>query len=308
MADHLPPLAALRAFAAVARQGSFARAAASLNISTSAVSHQIGALETALRTPLLTRARNGTGHSQTAPTPAGTELLVAIEAALTRLGDACDAIRSEARRARPSLTVAANGSFASLWLAPRLAAFASLHPSTEWHMRAVEEEWPDMAREGLDLAILRCRRGTVRPPDQLLFEETIFPVCSPALSIAEDPQALLRHSLLEEEHRESPEKDWRHWLCLLGLPPAPLRVVRFSSFNQAIAAAVAGAGIALGRMPLLEAELAAGRLVRLFAPRQMIGSWACRSGLLRDPHVVQLRDFLATSARSEAQHTADPPQ
>ncbi|WP_149538234.1 LysR substrate-binding domain-containing protein [Siccirubricoccus phaeus] len=301
MTAPLPPLAALRAFAAVARQGSFARAAAALNVSTSAVSHQIRALEAELRVPLLTRARNGTGHSRTAPTPAGLELLVAIEAALTRLGDACDAIRGQARRARPKLTISANGSFASLWLAPRLATFAGMHPSTAWSMRAIEEDRPDMAREELDLAILRLRAGTVRPPDALLFAETIFPVCSPALGRLEEPAALLRHSLLEEEHGNSPEMAWRHWLGLLGLPPATGRVVRFSSFNQVIAAAIAGAGIALGRAPMLEAELAAGRLVRLFAPRQLPGSFVfalhSRPGLARDPHVLQLREFLLASAR-----------
>ncbi|MBR0682337.1 LysR family transcriptional regulator [Roseomonas eburnea] len=301
MNAHLPPLAALRAFAAVARQGSFARAAASLHVSTSAVSHQIRALEAELRTPLLTRARNGAGHSRTEPTPAGAELLVAVEEALTRLGDACDAIRGQARRARPHLTVAANGSFASLWLAPRLATFAGQHPSTAWTMRAVEEDRPDMMREGIDLAILRVRAGAVRPPDQLLFEETIFPVCSPALAGLERPDGLLRHSLLEESHNESPEKDWRHWLGLLGLPTASRRIVRFSSFNQVIAAAIAGAGVALGRVPMLDAELASGRLVRLFAPHELPGSWVFalhnRPGLARDPHVLLLRNFLLESAR-----------
>lgn len=310
MTAHLPPLAALRAFAAVARQGSFARAAASLNVSTSAVSHQIRALETELRVPLLTRARNGTGHSSTAPTPAGAELLAAVEEALTRIGDACDAIRGQARRSRPQLTVAANGSFASLWLAPRLATFAGMHPSTAWHMRAVEEDRPDMAREGLDLAILRLRPGTVRPPDELLFEEIFFPVCSPTLGPIDEPAALLRHSLLEEGHGDSPEKSWRHWLGLLGLTQTK-RVVRFSSFNQVIAAAIAGAGVALGRAPMLDAELAAGRLVRLFAPHQLPGSWVfalhSRPGLLRDPHVVQLRNFLLAAARgSEASPGSRP--
>jgi LysR family glycine cleavage system transcriptional activator len=296
MSTHLPPLAALRAFAAVARSGSFARAAASLHVSSSAVSHQIRALEAELRTPLLTRARNGAGHSRTAPTAAGAALLVAVEEALTRLGDACDAIRGEARRARPRLTVAANGSFGSLWLAPRLAAFAGQYPSTAWTMRAIEEERPDMVREEIDLAILRVRSGAVRPPDELLFEETVFPVCSPALGAFEAPETLLGHSLLEESHGDSPEKDWRHWLGLLGLPKASRRIVRFSSFNQVIAAAIAGAGIALGRVPLLDAELASGRLVRLFAPHELPGSWAfalhSRPGLARDPHVLLLRNFL----------------
>jgi LysR family glycine cleavage system transcriptional activator len=300
----LPPLPALRAFTAVAREGSFARAAATLNVTTSAVSHQIRTLEDQLGLALLTRARNGTGHSRTAPTEAGAELLAAVEDALARLADACDGLRARAQKPQPSLVVSANGSFASLWLAPRLAAFAGQHPSVAWHMRAIEAEVPDMLAEGLDLAILRARTGTVLPPDRLLFEETVFPVASPAVAPSGAAGALLGVNLLEEEHEGSPEKGWRHWLALLGLPAAQGRVVRFSSFNQVIGAAIAGAGVALGRSPLVDAELASGRLVRLFAPMALPGSWAfilrTRPGLARDPHVAQLRDYLLAAAAGEA--------
>jgi LysR family glycine cleavage system transcriptional activator len=154
-----------------------------------------------------------------------------------------------------------------------------------------------MVAQGIDLAILRARPGSVQAPDRLLFAETVFPVCSPSIGRIEDAPALLRHSLLEEEHGDSQEKDWRHWLALLGLPPEQGRVVRFSSFNQVVAATLAGAGIALGRMPMLDAELASGRLVRLFQPHALPGSWVfalhTRPGLERDPHVVQLRAFLS---------------
>ncbi len=134
----LPSLPALRAFAAVAREGSFVRAAAQLHVTASAVSHQIRQLEEQLHTPLLTRARNGSGHSRTAPTAAGEALLRAVEDTLAKLADACEAIRHQAGRPRSSLVASANGSFASLWLAPRLAAFAALHQSVSWTMRAVE--------------------------------------------------------------------------------------------------------------------------------------------------------------------------
>ena len=85
MTERIPPLAALRAFAAVARHGSFARAATALHVSTSAVSHQIRGLEASLGTVLLTRARNGTGHTRTAVTAEGESLLRAVEAAFAQL-------------------------------------------------------------------------------------------------------------------------------------------------------------------------------------------------------------------------------
>ncbi|UPG73229.1 LysR substrate-binding domain-containing protein [Roseomonas gilardii subsp. gilardii] len=301
MTAHLPSLPALRAFAAVAREGSFVRAAETLHVSTSAISHQIRQLEEQLGTPLLSRARNGSGHSRTAPTDAGRELLLVVEETLDRLASACGAIRDRAGNARRNLVVSANGSFASLWLAPRLARFAALHPSVAWHMRAVESNVPDMAAEGLDLAILRARTGRVVPPDRLLFAETFFPICSPALAAIATPEELLCRSLLEEDGN-SPEKNWSTWMPILGQKPGTGHVLRFSSYNQVIGAALAGAGLALGRSPLLDAELASGRLLRLFAPLSLPGSWAfvLRAGpdAARDPHVVQFCDFLLQEAGS----------
>jgi LysR family glycine cleavage system transcriptional activator len=298
MRDRIPPLAALRAFAAVARHGSFTRAAASLNISTSAVSHQIVGLEADLGATLLHRARNGAGR--TVVTPQGELLLAAVDSAFTQLGAACQAVRGNTTRSRPALAISANGSITSLWLAPRLAAFAALHPSVQWQVRAIETT-PDMVREGLDLALLRARRGTVPNGDRFLFPEAVFPVCSPSLGLNGDPGALLRHNLLQEEVESSPEKEWPTWLDLLGLGPrAKVTVVHFDTFNAAISAAIAGAGIALGRSPLIDLELASGRLVRPFGDHALPGSWDVvlrrRPGAERDGHVGQLERFLLAQA------------
>jgi LysR family transcriptional regulator, glycine cleavage system transcriptional activator len=297
MTDRIPPLAALRAFAAVARHGSFARAALALHVSTSAVSHQIRGLEAALGTRLLTRASNGAGHLRTAVTPEGASLLATVEATFAQLATACEAVRERASGARPMLAISANGSVASLWLAPRLAAFAALHPSVQWQVRAIEEPEPDMVREGLDLAILRARPGELVGGDRLLFSETVFPVCSPSLLPVSGTQDLLRHNLLQEDHGSSREKAWRTWLDLLGIPArARPTIVRFDTFNAAIGAAIAGAGIALGRRPLIDFELASGRLARLFADRSLPGSWDFvirgRPDAARDIHVSHLRDYL----------------
>lgn len=212
MADHIPPLAALRAFAAVARHGSFARAAETLHVSTSAVSHQIRGLEASLGAALLTRARNGAGTSRTAVTPDGEALLRAVDAAFAQLGSACEAVRQRARRTRPVLAISANGSVSSLWLAPRLAEFAAKHPSVQWRMRAIEEE-PDLVREGLDLAILRARPGQLADGEQLLFSETVFPVCSPSLGPLSRPDELLRHNLLEEDGSSQRRTGRPGWTC-----------------------------------------------------------------------------------------------
>jgi LysR family transcriptional regulator, glycine cleavage system transcriptional activator len=302
MSDRIPPLAALRAFAAVARHGSFARAATVLNVSTSAVSHQIRSLEDALGAELLTRARNGSGR--TTVTADGAALRREVERAFAHLGAACEAVRD--RHKRPVLTISSSGSVASLWLAPRLAAFAALHPSVQWQMRSIEDNQPDMIREGLDLAVLRARRGTVESGDRLLFSETVFPVCSPSLGRTDTPVEVLRHTLLQEdltEHSASPEKDWSTWLELLGCGPNPkVTIVRFYSFSATVAAAVAGAGIALGRTPLVDYELANGRLVRPFGDTWLPGSWDFvirpRPGATRDVHVKHLQSFLLSQPAS----------
>ena len=296
MTNHIPPLAALRAFQAVARERSFARAASALNVSTSAVSHQIRGLELRLGAKLLRRARNGALLDEAGVTEEGALLLGAVNGAFDLLGEACRAVRDRARRGRPMLAISANGSIASLWLAPRLAAFAALHPSTQWQMRAPESDQGPMG-EGIDLAITRTRRATPRPGDMLLFQETVFPVCSPSLRLAGAPQELLRHSLLQEEHEASSEKDWTTWLELIGVGKGtPVNLVRFATFNAAVAAAIAGRGIALGRSPLIDDELASGRLVRPFGERALPGSFdvviRTRPGVQRDPHVAQLRDYL----------------
>src|SRR5262249_49089567 len=96
MTDRIPPLASLRAFSAVARNGSFAGAASARHGSTSAVSHQIRGLEAALGASLLTRARNGAGDTRTAVTAEGEELLRAVEAALAQLATACEVVRERA--------------------------------------------------------------------------------------------------------------------------------------------------------------------------------------------------------------------
>ncbi len=116
MAD-IPPLATLRAFEAAARLGGFARAAAELNVSTSAVSHQIRGLEERLGARLLERS---VGTGGVSVTQAGQHLLAATIEALDLLQDACSEVRGIPR----PLTISANPSFSTMWLARRLAELA----------------------------------------------------------------------------------------------------------------------------------------------------------------------------------------
>ncbi|KVZ02673.1 LysR family transcriptional regulator [Burkholderia stagnalis] len=294
MSQHLPPLGALRAFEAAVRLGGFARAAAELNVSTSAVSHQIRALEEALGARLLERS---TGLGGIGLTPAGARLLPAVSDALSRLTDACAEIRGTAHR----LTVSANAPFSSMWLARRLAEFSSLHPETPLHAVVLDDE-PDFARGSVDLAIVHVPAHRLTADDDVLLQESVFPVCSPELYPFASG-AVCRCRLLQEMHENSPEIDWRNWSAEFGLPgDFETKIVRYSSFSQVIGAAVGGAGIALGRAPLIEPELRSGRLVPLVRGLERAASW--RFVLRRNPSTRhRLLDPLVAFLRQEAAAT-----
>ncbi|MBN3725316.1 LysR family transcriptional regulator [Burkholderia sp. Ac-20379] len=288
---YLPPLNALRAFEATARLGGFARAAAELHVSTSAVSHQIRALEAGLGARLLERS---TGLGGIRITAAGERLLAAAGTALELIGAACAEIRGEARQ----LTVVANGPFSSMWLAQRLARFSARHPATSIYAELHDGE-PDFARGKADLAIVHVSGDRLQPDDDVLLRETVVPVCSPEL-LPVASSALCRMRLLQEAHRNSPEIDWREWRERLDLPADfESKVVRYSSFSQVIGAALGGAGVALGRLPLIADELRSGRLVRLARGGEMAASW--RFVVRRNPFVEHpMRETLLAYLREQA--------
>lgn len=277
----IPSLVALRAFEAVARLGSFVRAADELHVTTSAISHQISTLEETLNVVLLNRTRGEVARrGRTEVTPAGKRLAGAVESALDQLAAACEDVRvSQARR---TITVSANAPFCSLWLASRLASFAANQGGTDVRVIAIEDE-PNLVEQKIDLAIVRVKRGaetsSTSQRNIALTGEVVFPVCSPLFldkneAICVDPAALARTHLLQEENTATPELNWDTWFGVLGvLPPPALKIVRYSGFSLVVGAAIEGGGVALGRSPLIDAELAAGRLVRLFDQHRLLGSW-----------------------------------
>jgi LysR family transcriptional regulator, glycine cleavage system transcriptional activator len=289
----LPPLAALRAFETTARLGGLARAAATLNVSTSAVSHQIKGLEESLGVRLLERS---TGVGGIRVTAAGAKLLAAASSALTLLEDACSDIRGITTK---RLTISANVSLSTMWLARRLANFSALHPEIAVNA-LIQLEEPDFVQLGIDLAIVHVPERALRPGDVVLMREEVYPVCSPDLYPLAS-QGLDCCRLLQEAHDGSPELGWHNWSATLDLPcDFETKIVHYSTFGQAIGAALGGAGIALGRSPLIDPELASGRLVRLFPGLSRPASWrfVLRPGPTRQRRMVKtLIDFLRGQGR-----------
>ena len=158
---------------------------------------------------------------------------------------------------------------ASLWLIPRLPAFTRAHPGIDVRLDTSFEA-RDLRADGFDLALRYGRVGAM--PGRRLFEESVQPVCSPQLLASGDPPLrtpadLARHTLLQVSESATPgvPVDWASWLTAVGLPDLrPLATLSFSSLGDAVAAAVAGQGVALGRRPLVDALLADGRLVTPF--------------------------------------------
>lgn len=292
----VPPLHTLRTFEAVVRKGGFTRAADDLAITQSAVSHQIRTLEEFLGAPLFHRRNPGielTGD--------GRLLLDAVRTGMDLILRASDRIRS--RQQIGVLTIAVPASFATWWLVPRLGRFASRHPHIEIRIATMDYREPNFEQDGLDAAIV-MRRGkrAIGVNEVSLLRERIFPVCSPALlkgdRLLKSPADLVRHTLIEEDCEAHSPLSWTSWLARLGAPQdSSIPRLRFTHFGVALSAAIDGLGIALGRSPMVDAELASGRLIQPFAKKHAwmapdVYALAWSEARSRDQRLIAFRDFV----------------
>jgi LysR family glycine cleavage system transcriptional activator len=260
MAERLPPLNALRSFEVAARHLSFTKAAAELNVTHSAVSHQIKALEEWLGIPLFRRINRGL-----VLTDSGQAYLKPVRESFQRLGEATHRLKAKGRSG--PLTVSVMPSFAGKWLMPRLRRFRERHPDIDVRISATSQ-LTDFDREDVDIAV-RYGRG-VWANDlrvDLLMRETMFPVCSPKLLEGPIPLASasdLRHHTLLTDY------DWRLdfwqlWLDAAGITDlVPQHALSFNYSNLMLQAAMDGLGVALSQNALAGDDLAAGRLVKPF--------------------------------------------
>jgi DNA-binding transcriptional LysR family regulator len=167
------------------------------------------------------------------------------------------------------VTIASSIGVAGLWLLPRLSEFLRRHPNIDVRISA-NNELSDLRSEELDLTIRYCPPEAA-PPDAIrLFGETVAPVAHPslALSVLRRPQDLEALVLLEFDSEYRPWLRWNDWLTKQGWEEVkPKAVLRFNQYDQTIHAAIAGQGIALGRLELICLALADGRLARVTVPQ-----------------------------------------
>ncbi|MBX3489729.1 transcriptional regulator GcvA [Parvibaculum sp.] len=253
----LPSLKALRAFEAAARHGSFSRAADELGVTHAAVSHQIRALEEELGAGLFHR----TGRAVEL-TERGARLLPVLTAAFDQIGEGW---AQAGARDSAALTVSVEPSFAARWLVLRLGKFYRAHPDIELRLLP-SSEVVDFERSDVDIGV---RYGLGHWPDAIaekLFEATNYPVCAPSLldpkKPIRKPEDLKNYPLLHEETMQH----WQNWLEAAGVknPRWAAKGPLFIEASLALQAAAGGQGVALANDTLAMADLAEGRLIRLF--------------------------------------------
>ena len=307
----MPSLDFLRGFEAAGRTLSFTRAAAELFVTQSALSRQVKALEDGLGVTLFER-----GHRTLALTAAGDAFHRAVTDSLRQLASAAELARGQPRE--PGVTLTTTVSFASLWIIPRLASFRARHPDVEVFVSA-DDRTIDLARGEVDIAVRYLSEHNVPEGARRLFGERMLPVVSPQVlrqprTPLARPADLRHHVLLHLDDSEGilPWLNWPAWLTANGEPGLkPAGSLRFRMYDQLIQAAVAGQGVALGRLPLLAEHLNDGRLVAPFARR-----YDSSRGyyVLMAPHaesradVAAFVEWLGDEAANTREATAGSPQ
>ena len=288
----------LRGFVAVGRHMSITLAADELCLSQSAVSRQIQALEQHLGIALLVRA-----YRSIAFTAEGERLFRSADAALRQLQDIAGDIQAQSQ-ARPvrAVTISASIGLTGLWLLPRLNTFQKLYPSIDVRISA-NNKIIDQSKDGIDLA-LRYTNAKSVPADAIrLFDETIVPVAHPSLGLKfkKNGKLVIQWPLLEFEETKKDWLSWHDWLSKEDMQTARARgILHFNQYDQLIQAAVAGQGIALGRLELIQDFIADGRLMTL-TPGKSQGEhgfayWLLASDAGLSVDAAQVKDWLLGEA------------
>jgi LysR family glycine cleavage system transcriptional activator len=257
MTARLPSLNGLRAFEAAARHLSFTQAASELNVTQTAISHQIKRLEDELGIRLFVR-----NNRSLALTPQARDYLPLVRAAFDDLRLATERlVRKDDGKV---LTVSTLASLAAKWLLPRLSAFQEAHPGIDVRI-TTSTSLVDFEKGDVDAALRYGRGHWPGVRAEWLMADELFPVCSPALLQSNKPlrcpQDLAYHTLLHTSGGY--DDDWRLWLTAAGLPAAISKQsgLSFDLIFMTVQAAIDGFGIALGRTSYVQDDIAKGRLV-----------------------------------------------
>jgi len=289
----LPSIKVLKAFEATARLGSTVRAGKELNVSHSAVSRHIQALEANLGVKLFERQGSGLSLTQS-----GQRVQLSITATFDALLGALDKERDAASKNR--LLISTTSSIALGWLLPCLPRFLAENPAVEIELIGTRD-LADADREEIDIVI---RFGSGSWPVHALeplCDDIVYPVCS--------PEFLEKHGGRIDFSDISPEAfiqdldpilDWEEWLRAREIDRCEaLRGMRMHGGELSSEAARRGYGVALARNLTVADDIANGRLVQAFPAftRIVDAVWigGSRNSLHKD-YVRRFREWLTREA------------
>ena len=293
------PVGNLRAFEAVARHLNFRTAGEELALTQPAVTRQIQALESDVGGALFER------HTRSvALTPAGRTLLHSVSPWLERLDTAVRGIRGGL--ARKAVSVSTFASFASMWVIPKLEAFQRTQPDIDISIDA-SDAFVNLDNGDVDLALRygtyeQMPKGAIR-----LFDDVISPMVSPWLmndKLVAGVADLYGFTLIEMIDATMNQQNWLTWIGWSSQHgskvPVSARWLRFSYAYQTVQAALAGQGMVLARLPLVEESIQNGALIEPL-PQLRVQSpmsyWLiARSGSLDRPEVLAFSNWLQKQA------------
>lgn len=253
MGRTLPPLNWVRAFDAAARHEGFQRAGTELGVSPGAVSQMVKSLEAHLGLALFERLARGVRLTE-----AGRQYGAAVGPALDRIAQATD--RIAVRPSADVIRIAALPALAALWLTPRLSGFQENHPGLSVEV-SIAPDIRQLSETAFDLAIHYAGQAIDGFHEIPLFQDTMFPVCSPGYARTHDIKAtadLARCRLLYDMQWAD---DWSRWFSDAGMAAdTGNRESGFALYSMAVEAAVAGLGVLMGHGALVSGDLESGRL------------------------------------------------
>jgi LysR family glycine cleavage system transcriptional activator len=254
MRRRLPPFAALRAFEAAGRLNNFKKAAEDIDLSASAVSHQVRSLEEYLGVQLFNRE-----GGKPKLTSAGAVYLESIQFIFDKLEAATKSV-SECN-SRPSLVVNLFHSLASCWLIPHLPHFQKKYPDVDIKLLSTYEPI-EFTSGDIDLAIRYGEGNWPGLSSDLLFQDELSLVCSPEMAEKLPPLFDAADLCNFTQIRCSLDpSEWQDWFQRVHVEmPEFKNSLELDSRALALEAAAKGLGIAIGRMPYVIDDLNMNRL------------------------------------------------
>jgi LysR family glycine cleavage system transcriptional activator len=300
----LPSLTSLAIFEASARHLSFKLAAAELNVTPGAVSKQVKAIEDQLGVPLFVRLGSGV-----ALTSAGEDLYAVLSTSFSRTAEVVRTIK-RGDRSR-NVTIACTDAFATMWLIPRMPEFWRRYPEiTVDHL--ISDNARDFRRAEVELRVRYGFGAWADETAELLFDDTIYPVCGPGFASKHRDIVAAMLPGLPLLHVDWVDPDWPGWDEVLrrsNVPHGPVKGRRFGKFSVALLAAQADQGVAVGWHRLVRRLIAEGRLARLTdlempAPGAYYLTWNDNRTLSAAGEV--LRNWIRELAEPERQNFGAP--